>query len=264
MRVWAIVLRQLYLLRESPARVIPLFAWAALDIVLWGFLTRYLDQIGVGGQEWIPVLLGAVLLWNFFGRIMQGVTTAFLEDVWSRNFLTVFASPISTGEYLLGLVVTSLVTSVVGMVVMLVLAGVGFGLDVFAYGLAVLPFMVNLVLFGVALGIFGCAMVLRLGPASEWLVWPIPSLVAPFAGVFYPLATLPGWMQFIGYALPPAYVFEAMRGIVLRNQLDWTALGGSLALSGAYLAASAWFFTRVYRRAVQTGLLARYSAEAAD
>lgn len=264
MRVWAIVLRQLYLLRESPARVIPLFAWAALDIVLWGFLTRYLDQIGAGGQEWIPVLLGAVLLWNFFGRIMQGVTTAFLEDVWSRNFLTVFASPISTGEYLLGLVVTTLVTSVVGMLVMLVLAGAGFGLDVFAYGLAVLPFLVNLVLFGVALGIFGSAMVLRLGPASEWLVWPIPSLVAPFAGVFYPLSTLPGWMQVIGYALPPAYVFEAMRDIVLRNQLDWTSLGGSLALSGAYLAASAWFFTRVYKRAVQTGLLARYSAEAAD
>jgi ABC-2 type transport system permease protein len=264
MRVWAIVLRQLYLLRESPARVIPLFAWAALDIVLWGFVTRYLDSIGAGGQDWIPVLLGAVLLWNFFGRIMQGVTTAFLEDVWSRNFLTVFASPISTGEYLLGLVVTSLLTSVVGMIVMLVLAGAGFGLNFWTYGLALLPFFVNLVLFGVALGIFGCAMVLRLGPASEWLVWPIPSLVAPFAGVFYPLSTLPSWMQIIGYGLPPSYVFEAMRGIVLRNQLDWNALFGSLALSAAYLVASAGFFTRVYKRAVQTGLLARYSAEAAD
>lgn len=264
MRVWAIVLRQLYLLRESPARVIPLFAWAALDIVLWGFLTRYLNQVGAGGHEWIPVLLGAVLLWNFFGRIVQGVTTAFLEDVWSRNFLTIFASPISTGEYLLGLVLTSLVTSIVGIVVMLVLAGAGFGLNVYAYGIAVLPFLVNLVLFGVALGIFGSAMVLRLGPASEWLVWPIPSLVAPFAGVFYPLSTLPNWMQAIGYALPPSYVFEAMRGIVLRGTVDWTALLGSFALASAYLGASAWFFTSVYKRAVMTGLLARYSAEAAD
>jgi len=95
MRIWAIVLRQFYLLRESPARVLPLFAWVAVDIVLWGFLSRYLNQVGAGGHDWIATLLGAVLLWDFFGRIMHGVATAFLEDVWSRNFLNVFASPIT-------------------------------------------------------------------------------------------------------------------------------------------------------------------------
>ena len=39
-RVAAIVLRQIYLLRGSPQRVLPLFAWVAIDIVLWGFITR--------------------------------------------------------------------------------------------------------------------------------------------------------------------------------------------------------------------------------
>ena len=39
----AIVLRQFYLLRGSPARILPLFAWVAIDIVLWGFITRYLN-----------------------------------------------------------------------------------------------------------------------------------------------------------------------------------------------------------------------------
>ena len=36
----AIVLRQLALLRSSPTRVVPLVAWVAIDIVLWGFITR--------------------------------------------------------------------------------------------------------------------------------------------------------------------------------------------------------------------------------
>ncbi len=41
----AIVIRQYYLLRGSPARVLPLFAWVAIDIVLWGFITRYLNSV---------------------------------------------------------------------------------------------------------------------------------------------------------------------------------------------------------------------------
>src|ERR671934_3124924 len=130
--VFAIVLRQLYLMRGSPARVLPLFAWVAIDIVLWGFITRYLNAVASPGFDFVPVLLGAVLLWDFFARVMQGVTMAFFEDVWSRNFLNVFATPITTGEYVAGLVLSSVATSVVGLVVMLLVATLVFGLSLFA------------------------------------------------------------------------------------------------------------------------------------
>ena len=113
-RVGAIVLRQLYLLRGSPARVLPLFAWVAVDVVLWGFITRYLDQVSAARFDFVPMLLGAVLLWDFLTRVMHGVTMAFFEDVWSRNFLNLFATPLTIVEYVTGLVVTSVMTSVVG------------------------------------------------------------------------------------------------------------------------------------------------------
>src|SRR5689334_2402125 len=98
-RIAAIVLRQLYLLRGSPARVLPLFIWVVIDVVLWGFITRYLNAISASGFNFVPALLGAVLLWDFFCRVMYGVTTAFFEDVWSRNFLNLFATPLSIREY---------------------------------------------------------------------------------------------------------------------------------------------------------------------
>ena len=79
-----------------------MFAWVAVDIVLWGFITRYLNTIASPGFNFVPVLLGAVLMWDFFTRVMQGVTMAFFEDVWSRNFLNIFASPLSIPEYLAG------------------------------------------------------------------------------------------------------------------------------------------------------------------
>src|SRR5215218_1013637 len=227
-RFLAIVVRQFYLYRGSPARVLSLFAWIAIDIVLWGFITRYLNTVASSGFNFVPAMLGAVLLWDFFTRVMQGVTMAFFEDVWSRNFLNVFASPLRISEYLTGLVVSSVATSSIGLVVMLILATTVFHLPIATYGVALAGFLLVLFLFGIALGIVGSAVVLRLGPAAEWFVWPIPALISPLAGVFYPIATLPAWMQWLSKALPPAYVFEGMRGIVLGHGFS----AGNLTIGG--------------------------------
>lgn len=260
-RIGAVVLRQFYLLRGSPARILPLFAWVAIDIVLWGFITRFLNTVTAGGPNFVPLFLGAVLLWDFFTRVMQGVTTAFFEDVWSRNFLNIFATPLTVGEYVGGLVATSIATSVIGLAVMLALASAAFGLSFLVYGIAFVPFLLVLFLFGIALGIVASAVVLRFGPAAEWLIWPVPALISPFAGVFYPIATLPAWMQGFALLLPPSYVFEGMREIIAGRSFSAPALLWSALLAVAYNLLAAWFFTRVYRHAVRSGLLARYSAE---
>jgi ABC-2 type transport system permease protein len=259
--VAAIVLRQIYLFRGSPARVVPLFAWVAIDIVLWGFITRYLNDVSRPGFDFVPALLGAVLLWDFLARVMQGVTMAFFEDVWSRNFLNVFASPLTVGEYLTGLVVTAIGTSVIGLMVMLLLATVGFGLSFLGYGLAIFPFVLILFLFGIALGIFGAGLVLRLGPASEWFVWPIPGLLSPFAGVFYPLSVLPDWMRAVSHLLPASYVFEGLRAVASGQVVRVAPLAMGVLLALLYIGLASLFFRQVHRHAVKTGLIARYSAE---
>ncbi len=260
-RIAAIVLRQLYLLRGSPARALPLFAWVAIDIVLWGFITRYLNTVARPGLDFVPALLGAVLLWDFFTRVMHGVSMAFLEDVWSRNFLNLFASPLSIGEYLAGLVVSSVATSSVGLVTMVVLATTVFGLSFFLYGLLIVPFLLVLFLFGIALGIVGSALVLRFGPASEWLVWPIPAFLSPFAAVFYPVSTLPPWMRQISRLLPPSHVFEGLRAIVAGGAPRGAPLLWGACLAALYIVLASWVFVRIHRHAVRTGLLARYIAE---
>ncbi|MEI9965216.1 MAG: ABC transporter permease [Caulobacteraceae bacterium] len=260
-RVAAIVLRQVYLLRGSPQRILPMFAWVAIDIVLWGYISRYLGSLTGSGFNFVASLLGAVLLWDFLTRVMQGVTMAFFEDVWSRNFLNLFATPLTTTEYLSGLVATAIATSLLGLIAMLLLAAGVFGLSFLTYGLALIPFLMVLFLTGIALGILGSGIVLRLGPASEWLIWPIPSLVSPFVGVFYPLSVLPGWMQAVARILPPSYVFDGMRRIVAGKPAPWGELMFGTGLAAAYVVLACLFFAAVYRHAIRTGLIARYSAE---
>lgn len=260
-RTLAIVLRQIYLIRGSFPRIFPLFAWVAVDMVLWGFLTKYLNSVTSSGFNFVPVLLGAVLLWDFFIRIMQGVTMAFFEDVWSRNFLNIFATPLLISEYVIGLVLSSILTSMIGLAVMLLIAIAAFKLSFLVYGLMAIPFLLVLFLFGIALGIFGSALVLRFGPASEWFIWPIPALISPFAGVLYPVSTLPQWMQVVSRFLPPSYVFEQLRIIISGGTASGVALVWSACLAVLYILAAYWFFARVYRHALRTGIIARYSAE---
>ena len=262
-RIAAILLRQYYLYRGSPVRVLPLFVWAAIDIVLWGFITRYLGTVGAVGTA-VPTLLGAVLLWDFLQRVMHSVAMTFLEDVWSRNFLNIFATPLSVVEYITGLTLSGIIASQVGLAVMLLIAVAGFGLAIAIYGAAVFAFISILLLFGVGLGIFGAALVLRMGPSVEWLIWPIPAILSPFACVFYPVAILPGWMQAIAHVMPPMYVFEGMRGIVRDGHFSAGLLLASGGLAVLYVLVAAAFFVHVHRYAIRSGLIARYSAESVE
>src|ERR1044071_6625280 len=114
-RIMALIERQWYLMRGSPTRIVPLFGFVAVDILLWGFITRYLDTTSPG-VDFIASLLGAVIFWDYCVRVLHGVTMTFFEDVWSRNFLNVFASPLTLTEYLAGQVLSSLFTSAISLI----------------------------------------------------------------------------------------------------------------------------------------------------
>ena len=70
-RTSAIVIRHFYLVSGSPARVLPLFAWVAIDMVLWGFITKYLNAVSSAGFDFVPVFLGAVLLWPLYAVLRR-------------------------------------------------------------------------------------------------------------------------------------------------------------------------------------------------
>lgn len=192
-RIYAIFIRQLFVIRHNPARLVGIFLWIALDMVLWGFITRYLDAAGQSLFSFATTILGAIILWGFFIRIQQGVMTAFLEDIWSKNFMNFFASPLKTGEYIGGLILYSILFGVLGLAMMILIAGIGFGYNILIVGLHLFPFLAVLVIFGIALGIFVSAIVFRFGPSAEWLAWPLIFALSPFIGIYYPISTLPFW-----------------------------------------------------------------------
>ena len=39
--------------------------------------------------------------------------------------------------------------------------------------------------------------------------------VQPLGCVYYPVATLPTWLQPVAWSLPPTYVFEGLRSVLI-------------------------------------------------
>jgi ABC-2 type transport system permease protein len=260
-RAFAITLRHMYLLRGSASRIVPLFAWVTIDMILWGFITRYLSAVSLPGLNVGGAILGSVVCWGFFGRVMHGVSMPFFEDVWSRNFLNIFSAPLSITEYMTGLALSSVFTSLLALSVLLGMSSLIFGLSLLAHGPVMAALLLTLFIFGIALGIIGISLVLRFGPPAEWFIWPIPAAIAPFVGVFYPLSVLPGWMRIISRALPPSYAFENLRALFIGAEISIISTLPALGLAVIWLILAELFFCAVYRHALRSGLIARYSAE---
>lgn len=264
-RIYAVVLRQYYLLRGNPVRLLANFAWLVIGIIQWGFITKYLNTFNLATVNFATILLGAIILWEIFNRIQAGVLMTFLEDIWSKNFLNYFTSPLKISEYLSGLVLASMGTGFIGMIILVSIAGLGFGYNIFSLGFMIIPFVIVLLFFGIATGIFTTAIIFRYGPAAEWLGWPIPFFLSIFSGIFYPITALPAGLQWFSRLLPSAYIFESLRSILDNGNFSGVIanliIGGILALVYFFLAYK--FFVRVYRHNLKNGLLARFDAEAA-
>ena len=264
-RISAIFLRQIFLFRGNPVRLVSIFLWLVIDVIQWGFISKYLGSLGQATFSFITVILGAIILWEFMARVQQGIMMAFLEDIWTQNFINFFASPLKIREYLGGLVLTSVTTSVAAFLIMVAIAGAAFGYSVLKIGLFLVPSMVMLLIFGIAMGIFVSAMVFRLGPSAEWLGWPIPLVLSVFAGVYYPLSALPGRLRAFARLVPPSYVFQTLRAVLASGIAPahlFADLVTGFALSAAYLVGASYFFVAIYKRNLRSGSIARFNAEA--
>jgi ABC-2 type transport system permease protein len=264
-RIYAIFLRQVFLFKGNPTRLSSIFLSLIVNIVQWGFISEFLGSLGESTFSYITVILGAIILWEFLSRTQQGMMRGFLEDIWTQNFINYFASPLEIREYLGGLVLTSITISMAGFGIMVPIAGLAFGYNIFKIGLFLLPFMFILLVFGIAMGIFVSALIFRLGPSGEWLGWPLPLVLSIFSGVYYPVSTLPGALQVVAKLMPPCYVFESIRSILstgtFSNGLMMNLLVGA-GLSLIYLLVVYKFFITIYRHNLRSGAIARFNAEA--
>jgi len=250
-------MRHLYLYKRSLPRLMEIFYWPFLDLLLWGFISLYLVRFREGMPDFIAFLLGAMILWDILFRSQQGISVSFLEDVWSRNLLNLFASPLKPTEYVFGLVLVSFFKITIAGIVLSLLAWLLYSFNIFVIGISLIPFLLSLVVLGLAIGILTTSVILRFGQQAEVLAWGIALIFQPVSAVFYPVSVLPPFLRTVARCVPASYVFEGMRSVITSGKFPHLALLWSFGLDAAYLLAAFFVFYRVLRVVRKQGLLAR-------
>jgi len=254
-RVRAMVRRYWYLLRSSWPRVLDLIYWPTVQMLMWGFLQLYVSQNGGPFARASGVFIGAVLLWDILFRGQLGFSISFLEEMYAHNLANLMMSPLRPVEFIAALMIMSIVRLLIGMIPVTLLAMWFFGFNLWALGFALVAFFANLMLTSWSIGIFVAGVLLRNGMGAESLAWTIMFLFLPLTCVYYPVTVLPDYLQYVAWALPPTYVFEGMRALLIDHVFRADLMLEALAFNVVLFAAASLAFLKLLRSARAQGSL---------
>lgn len=254
-RVYAIVIRYIYLLRGSWPRILEQAYWPTVQMIIWGFVTQFF----MTNSDWVAqatgVLLSAVLLWDVLFRAQLGVSVPFMEEIFARNLGHMFASPLRPYELIMALLAISIMRTLIGVGTAALLAIPLYHISVFEMGLPLIAYFTNLLVFGWSVGLMISALLMRYGLGVDSLAWASIFALAPVSGIYYPIAILPAWLQPVAWSLPTSYVFEGMRKVLFEAVFDQMLFVQSVSLNIFYLLLGGWIFHRSFQNARKKGLL---------
>jgi len=254
-RVAAMILRYWYVLISSWPRLLELLYWPALQIITWGFIQNYISQNAGFFAHAGGTLVGAVILWDILFRGQLGFSISFLEEMWARNLGNLMMSPLKPIEFLIALTAMSLIRLAIGIIPMTLLAMTFFGFNFYAIGFPLIAFFCNLIFTSWSVGIFVSGLVLRYGLGAESIVWTLMFGIMPLACIYYPVTVLPHWLQPLAWALPPTYVFEGMRALLMEHVFRTGLMVDAIAINAVLLMLSFSVFLMLLRSARRHGSL---------
>lgn len=252
-RIQGFLLRHMYEIMATIDRKVDIVFWPTIDLLTFGLLTVYIDKLNVEAGV-AGAILGGLIMWTLVYNIQRDIGVSLLEDAWSRNLYNLFSSPLSIFEVIIGTLILSFLKALITISFLLFLSWSVFKFNLFDFGLPIVFFILNIFIFGWAFGYFTSSLILRWGTKVQTLAWSLIAVLYPISGVFYPLETLPSWLASIAKLFPVSYIFESLRGIILKGILPEGSVLATIALLNIfYLILGIFLFILGFKNAKKRG-----------
>jgi len=254
-RILSLMLRHLYLIKASVPRIIDLIYWPTVQIILWGFVSKFFTMHSSYFNNTAGIILSAAILYDFLFRSSISYNMLFLEEIWSRNLINLFVSPLKVGEIVIALTCTALLRTLIGLVPAVLIAIPLFGISLLELGYPLILLLLSLYIFGITLGLLVTSGLVRFGPSFENIAWASLFFIAPIGCIYYPVEILPTWLQPVALALPLAHIFEETRSILMHHAVNYSNIYYALSLNAVYLSIALLTFYQSFKSAKVKGSL---------
>lgn len=254
-RINIILLHTWYHFLHSMETWVDLFWNSAVQMIVFVFIAKSLAS-GAGTDASVAIVLG-MIFWNIIWTGQYAIAVGALWEIWSRSFSSLFITPLSINEFLVGQMISGFIKSVAAFTMAAAIGYWLYNFSIFTLGAMLSIYYLELLVFSWAAGFFVLSLILRYGTDVQAMSWALIFLVQPFGGVFYPASVLPQTISWIGYILPTTYVFDAIRAQLASGSVSSNLLIYATLLNLLYLVLGYFVLHRSIDGAKRTGAFAR-------
>src|SRR5215471_7645684 len=238
--------RQERLALRQPAWVIIGLTQPILYLALFGPLLKGLPgaSLGGGGNAYRFFVPGLLIQLALFGSTFVGF--AIISD-WRSGVIERYrVTPVSRLAILSGRVLRDVVALIIQSVVLL-LAGVAFGLRAPLPAVLMSFVFIVLVAIGLASVSYAVALLLKSEDAFAPLINSVILPLVLLSGIMLPMTLGPGWLQGVARISPFRYIIDAMREAYRGHYFDTLVVEGLVVAVGV-AALFLWLGSRVFLR----------------
>jgi len=175
----------------------------------------------ISGQEIdtqfvVKYLLVGALIWQYLSVIFYAISEMIAWERWEGTIEYTFMAPVSRPTHLVGTTLFAIGYGIVRTLVILGIVTAFFRLDLGGANIlgAVLMLLAGSVSF-VGLGILAAVLPLLYPERGAQMTNAVAAILLLISGVYYPIDTLPAWLQPIAKSSPATYVIQGMRTCLL-------------------------------------------------
>jgi len=213
-----VVERNWYLVKRYAWWELTFFFWTVANTLTIVFIAKGVQASGVSVNvnRLTTVLLIGAVVWAYLGIIFEILTETVAWERWEGTIEYTFMAPLSRPVHLFGMGLFAVAYGVVR-------AGLLFGVVATLFGLS-LPqadFASALVVLAIAsISFLGIGMMTAVLPLispekGTQLGFVAQGVMLVVSGVYYPVAVLPQWMQWLAKVSPATYALRGIRDAIL-------------------------------------------------
>ncbi len=235
-----------------------LFYWSSIDLILWGITTLFIQSLNQAFSQVVFTIVSGLIFWQVTWRGQFEITVNILEELWNKNLINIFASPLKFSEWLASFLILGASKLVLTFSFISVLALVLYKVKILTFGIYLVPFIILLLLNGWWMGMVIGSMTMRWGTRLQALTWSLPWALSPFFGIFYPISVLPVWAQKIALIFPASYIFEGVREVIYTGNMDINKVYISFGLNIVYIIIGLFMLRLSFKKILRKGLIKVY------